>query len=90
MADGKKAGSRRQTAPKAEKKWKGLGKRRFAELVQKAVDLVEDGHSEGGEMFELLDEIDRLEGRPRTSDRYVRERGWSRTPPVVRRRKEGQ
>jgi hypothetical protein len=57
---------------------KAIGVRRFKQLVLHAVELVEGGHSEGGMMFELIDEIDRLEDRPISGDRYAEERGWVR------------
>lgn len=70
-----------------------LGIRRFRQLVQHAVELVEDGHSEGSAMFELIDEIDRLRGRPATSTEYGKHRGWAQNeenrmakPPSLRRR----
>lgn len=50
---------------------------RFEELVNEAGDLVAGGHREGRLMFELLDEVDRLEGRPPTSARIGSERGWN-------------
>lgn len=55
-----------------------LDEARQAELVQHAIELVEDGHREGGEMFELLDEVDRLSGDPPRSKRIAKERGWNR------------
>lgn len=56
-----------------------LGIRRFRQLVKHAVDLVEDGHSEGSAMFELIDEIDRLHGRAASSTEYAKQRGWVTT-----------
>lgn len=55
---------------------KVLGARRLAELTEQAAALVEDGHCEGSMLFELIDELDRMSGRERTSDRYAKERGW--------------
>ena len=55
-----------------------IGAYYIASNEQHAIELVEDGHREGGEMFELLDEMDRLSGNPPRSRSIARERGWTR------------
>ena len=81
--------SRQPLAPDPEKKGtekksrrprmsQPLSPKRMEELEQHAIELVEDGHREGGEMFELLDEVDRLSGSPPRSKLIANERGWNR------------
>ena len=64
--------------PRRPRMSRPLSEKRRGELVQHAIELVEDGHREGGEMFELLDEIDRLSGDVPGSVSVARARGWNR------------
>jgi len=63
---------------------------RLEQIVQMGIDLVQDGHSEGSLVFELLDEIDRLEGRPPRSAVIAAERGWKSKHGLGRPRKAGK
>lgn len=67
-----------------------LSERRIRAIVERAVALVEDGHSEGSDLLELVDEIDRLSGREPRGQALAQARGWTargrykpRVPPKV-------